>query len=385
MNGPLLTAAEVQSATDYIQNKLFYPATGLLYDRPVTNLAHFPTPAECGANDPNPCGYGGGMEDCMISGATMIEALLLQWEKEGELSPLLHPLVAGLLRCAESGKDGFLPRGLCPADGKSHYMDSSRDQYTMFLYALWRYFETPLCTDEEKSRIRAAVLRLARRAKENVTPENGYDLLREDGGRTLATTMWGPTLGNHEVHRLPAFYAAAYLVSGKEEWRQEYLALREEAMARALPMRERYYHLYTLQQMQASLALCKAADPEWTAKYDALMTAVAAYAEAQVDKVAEKIAARDNFNQIHGDFRTFPLRQQAAPNEFGVYQNRDPGDTDSFYLLQDAPNILITCRMAGLTPSEDALRLCREAFRRIDFATHHRATPIHFLNAHFQL
>ena len=383
----LLTPREVYTARDYIRNQLLYPDTGLLYDRPVNRLHHFPTPLECKNSDPNPCGYGGGMEDCMISGATMLEACLLQQEKEKSENPMAHLLVEGMLRCAAQGKDGFLPRGLCPTDGKSHYMDSSRDQYTMFIYALLRYRDSKYCTPRECWQIADAIVAIARRAEANVTPENGFDLLREDGGRSLATTLWGPTLGNHEVHRLPMIYAAAFAVSGEAKWKERYQQLRSEAYVRATPMQPRYYHLYTLQQMQASLYVCRMVDtdPKWQSRYTGLMEQVANYAETQVDKVAKKLDEGHDFNMIHGDFRAFPLVEQKTNNEFGVYQNRDPGDTNSFYLLQDAPNIVIVCRMAGRAPSPEALALYRNAFERIDFATHHRATPIHFLNAHYQL
>ncbi len=372
-----------QKAWEYIQDRLFYPPTRLLYDRPVNTLDHFPTPNECAANDPNPCGYGTGMEDCMISGATMLETCLLQPATK-DSAAFAHQLADGLLRCAESAKSaGFLPRGLTPVDGKSHYIDSSRDQYTMFLYAMHLYQNSALCTDTDRRRIRTAILAMANRAKTNVTPENGYDLLREDGGRSLCSVIWGERIDNHEAHRLPMFYAAAYEVSGDKEWLERYLALRQDAMQQALPMKERYYHLYTLQQMLASLTVCRDIDPDpaWKAQYATLMQTVATYALSQVPNVEQKLRSRDNFNLIHGDFRRFPLREQTAPNEFKVYQNRDPGDTDSFYLLQDAPNIVIACRMAGLTPSPQALALCRYAFSLIDFDSHHRATPIHFLNA----
>ena len=164
-----------------------------------------------------------------------------------------------------------LPRSVILQDGEGHYIDSSRDQYTMFVYGAYRYVHSDICESREREALARVLTGFARRAEQNVTKENGYDLRRDDGGNSLNCVMWGNELGNHEYCRLPAIYLAAWDISGEEHWLELYRKIREEAYRKSLPMTE-YWHLYTLQQMQAALYVCREADPDWgwKQKYDVL-------------------------------------------------------------------------------------------------------------------
>ena len=129
-----------EEAYSFIASKLFFEKNGLIYDHIIVGREEeFPTPEEIARIFPNPCGYSTGMEDCMLSGGTMIDVCLIKYERDGdeEAAIFAKKLVKGLLKCAFSAKtEGFLPRGVCPADGKSHYPDSSRDQYTLFAFGM---------------------------------------------------------------------------------------------------------------------------------------------------------------------------------------------------------------------------------------------------------
>ena len=117
------------------KTKLFYDF--LSEDTPDGAISHLPTPEMIARQVPNPCGWGTGMEDSVLNGGVMLEALIALYQRTGEASilPALHEVAEGLLACAQvSGQEGFLARSLSPADGESHYSNSSRDQYTHWVY-----------------------------------------------------------------------------------------------------------------------------------------------------------------------------------------------------------------------------------------------------------
>ena len=116
----------IDKAFLYVRDNLFSEKTCLIYDHIVNGREdEFPTPSEIGELYPNPCGYTTGMEDGMISGGTMLDACLLKYERENDpaAAEFSRKLVCGMLNCAESAKtEGFLPRAVSPADGKSLYV-----------------------------------------------------------------------------------------------------------------------------------------------------------------------------------------------------------------------------------------------------------------------
>ena len=230
----------MEDAFEYVRYRLFSEKTCLIYDHVIRGReAELPTVKEILTAFPDPCGYSTGMEDGMINGATMLDACLIKYEREKDeaAAKFAKKIVQGMLDCASSAKsEGFLPRGVSIEDGKTHYPDSSRDQYTMFAFGMHRYMTSALCSASERERIAKITVAIARRAEKNVIPENNYDMLTDDGGPTLVTTMWGDTLRNHEYMRLPMLYLIAYEASGDEYWRKKYEAIREEAYRKSLPM-----------------------------------------------------------------------------------------------------------------------------------------------------
>ncbi|MEI3005224.1 MAG: hypothetical protein V8T87_11475 [Victivallales bacterium] len=47
-----------------------------------------------------------------------------------------------MIRCGTvHGQDGFIARGISPHDGKSCYSNSSRDQFTLAVYGMWRFLK----------------------------------------------------------------------------------------------------------------------------------------------------------------------------------------------------------------------------------------------------
>lgn len=164
-----------------------------------------PAPEQIRADYPNACGWGTGMEDSVLSGGSAADALIALYRATGNkaIKPMLDELFRGLFACAEAdGDSGFVARSLSPEDGKSFYCNSSRDQYTHYVYAAVRFYDSELSDEMQKETVRRTLVNLAKKCLREVTPENGYMLLRADGKESLVNTMWG-NLGPHEFLRLP--------------------------------------------------------------------------------------------------------------------------------------------------------------------------------------
>lgn len=380
---------DINAAWDYIETRLYNPITHLLYDRTISNINDFPTAEECRRSWPNPCGYGTNMDDCMINAGTMLSACVGRYEAFGEDSvfKFADNIVEGMIGCANAAHtEGFLPRGVSPVDGKSHYIDSSRDQYTMFLYGAHRYLNSELCTEDKRKRLADIIVKIAKRAEKNVVPETGFDLLRDDGGKSLNNIMWGPSLGSHEMCRLPMIYITAWEYSGDLHWLELYKNIREEAITRSLPLRG-YGQLYTMQQMQASLRVCYDLDPDvqWREKYLPVMKSVADYVTNKVKLLRSRLPGRNDYSTSYIPFRELPLKKQDIKSEF-EFMTPEHSDSETFWLLQDAAIVLIVSKMMpNYIITDEALEFYREAFSKIDISSFTRALPIHFTDAYFSV
>ena len=327
----------------------------------------------------------------MINGATMLDACLIQYERENDCAAaeFAKKIVKGMLDCAFSAKsEGFLPRGVSIEDGKTHYPDSSRDQYTMFAFGMHRYLASALCGAEERERIARATVAIARRAEKNVTFENNYDLLTDDGGPTLVTTMWGDTLRNHEFLRLPMLYLVAYEASGDDHWLKKYLEIRREAYEKSLPMGN-YWALYTLQQMQASILVCYDLESEeiWRSRYLSLMNRVADYAEGMMDKIRGKLESHSAYNLPQPSFRTLAMTPSPGFVKIGYKDalSARRADMYDFFALQDCAQLSIVTKLVPNRQTSDrVMRLLGDAFEKIDLSVHERNLPLFFIDGYYR-
>ncbi len=387
----------IKAAFDYVESRLFIPATGMLCDFAGHFPAHFsedspsyaalPTAEECKKAFPNPAGYATGIEDGTLSGGTMLDAAVTLYEKTGNTraAAFARKLTHGLLSCAEAAQHpGFIPRGLCPEDGKSHYIDTSRDQYTLFAFGLHRFLGTDLPSADDRRRIARAAEATARRAERNMTAENGYDMLNEVGGKTLVTTLWGDTLGNHEAVRLPALYLFAYEATGDAHWLSRYRTLREEGLSHCLPMTD-YWALYTLHQMQASLRLCFDVDPDtdFRARILSVMETVAHYTEGLVPQLCAKLKAPDAYNRPQQGFRSYELQSLPAYAAIGIHAVKPhrPDEADYFVFQSMADLLLVPSLIPSYGASPQTVQAFEHAFRMIDFEKHERNLPVYYLCA----
>ncbi len=117
---------------------------------------------------------------------------------------------------------GFVPRGPHP-DGKSYYRNSSMDQHTTFVYALWRYHHSPLATEEDKRFIADELDSVARRLE-----QYDWGIRVEDGSRQAHVGFSWLQLTRTGATVLLAVVAAVADVTGDEHWRDLYQELGAE-------------------------------------------------------------------------------------------------------------------------------------------------------------
>ncbi|MBR2973342.1 MAG: hypothetical protein IKC41_03915 [Clostridia bacterium] len=243
-------------AWETVFKRFYCEETKLLYDY-VTDVAkrgfdHLPTPEEIAVCLPNPRGWGTGMEDSALNGSCLLEALLSAYAlcKDQKLKALAKDIAEGLLSLEQKG---FVARSISPKDKKSFYPESSRDQYTHYVYALFSYFKSELCDAEIKEKIKDSLVRIAKKCERDITTENDFQMLRFDGKIGIVGKMWG-AVSPHEWLRLPMFYMAAYQVSGDKHFKELYESIVHEALENSfLPMKK--MRSYCLLQMQYSMRL----------------------------------------------------------------------------------------------------------------------------------
>ncbi|MBC8601371.1 hypothetical protein H8784_06500 [Parabacteroides acidifaciens] len=242
--------------------KFYHPSTNLFYDyissyEKGEELSHLPSVQEVNRQYPNPCGYGTGMEDCMILTGTMLDALVDRYKitADEKLKEYASAVLRGIAKSSLiENAPGFVARGLCVEDGKSFYINSSRDQYTHCVYGLWKYYKSSMPSDGAKDTIRLILSNIANRMIQNVTPEHNYDFLRMDNKPCPLgiCKMWN--VQSHEAARLPMFYAAAWDVTGKKAYYELYRKYVYDAVVQSEAI-EKNHSAYVFVQMLYSFDL----------------------------------------------------------------------------------------------------------------------------------
>jgi len=152
----------MKNAWNFVWNRLFDPQTCMFYNytvghEPDAAVRYLPEPELIQRLIPNPGGYGTGMEDCMLNAGLIMDAVIARYEATGD--DAMREYAAKIYRGMEldatvSPQKGFLPRGVSPVDCQSHYIDTSRDQYTNWFYAAYRLYFSALSTEAQKESIR---------------------------------------------------------------------------------------------------------------------------------------------------------------------------------------------------------------------------------------
>ena len=249
-------------AEEILWSRFYSPKTHLFYDYITSyekgkELAHLPQPDEVARQFPNPCGYGTGMEDCMISAGVMMTAVLNRYkcDKYKEGPRRAKAIFLGIERSVQSVPgEGFVARGFSPYAPNLFYFNSSRDQVTHAVMAMWEYYRSNLPNKRIKARIRKNIKDVADRMRRNVTPENDYDFLQADGSPCTYKICKMEYVQPHEAARLAMIYAAAWDVTGDETyyrlWREKIRTAAEGSLHPSPGTTT-----YALLQMQESIAL----------------------------------------------------------------------------------------------------------------------------------
>lgn len=219
--------------------------------------------------------YGYGLEDCAIMGGVALSALCDQYLVTGDksLKEDARKLARGLVNLATvHGVKGFVARGICVEDGKSVCALSSIDQHTHCLHGLWRYWNSPLFDPALKDDIVRVVSEVADRMTAQVTEENDWSFQQAVGNGTTRGICKMRFNLPHEGARLAMFYAVAWDISRKEEYRALWRRHVDEGLSNSMRLAtqdldsiargySRWLMDYALLQMQTSLEVLLALAP----------------------------------------------------------------------------------------------------------------------------
>lgn len=352
----------MEKAWEFILNNFFCEKTNLFYDYLVKEYieqltGHLPSADDIINQNPNPCGWGTGMEDSTLSAGSMLDAVVARYNATKDISMklLADKIFDGMMRCVVDLDEGFIARSVSPIDGKSFYYDTSRDQFTHWVYGGLRYYNSELADCEQKESIKKVIIAVAKRLERNVTAENNYNLLRYDNKESIAGKMWG-VLNKHEYFRLPFFYISAWHVSGDIYWYNLYMKYRDEAFEKTCEEFDaKSYGLrcYPVLQMQYSLRAAFDIDPDadFKEKCKSFMTKVANYYEDFTVFESQRVCTEINSDYYYYQYKAWNAVDKRIDGVFGDREYRNPAQSErrenrGFYYIRnvgEAASIIALC------------------------------------------
>ena len=387
----------MEKTWNFIWNHLYDERTGMFYNHLAGDAKkasqYLPEPAMIAALIPNPGGYGTGMEDCMLNAGLMMDAVIARYEASGEesMGEYADSICRGLILDATvSPQRGFLPRGVSPEDCRSHYIDTSRDQYTNWFYAAYRLYYSPLCSEKRKEEIRGCLTAFAEKFEAEITEENDWNFLREDGRIGVVGKMWGD-IHPHEYLRLPMLYLLTWKTTGEEHWRSKYLEYRDCAVEKSCDYNPFSEPSYATLQMQFSMRLVYDLDddPQVRGALLEIMRKLAEIYEKAAVRQAEDLMKPERKEWLEIPYK---LWQASKFRYAGVYGNMgyfvpEPSDFrehQSYYPLRAVgEGISIAAVCPGWKVSADSVsRLCEMA-DYVDYEKHRTCAPIALLEAYW--
>lgn len=290
----------IQQGWNFVFEKLFFQKTKLIYDYRTSEeengaICHLPTKEEILRSYPNPCGWYTGMEDSDINGCMMMDAALKRYEvaRDESIKKYANDLYEGLMANATvSSVKGFLARARHPEDGITHYINSSRDQYTHWIDTMTRFYFSEHSSESQRKDIRRVIVEFAKKAEREVTAENNYSLLDEEGYPGLVGYMYGDNVWEHESCRLGMFYMSAYVITGELHWLEMYHSIRDWGIEKAERIQLDFnYAGFALMQMQISLRFLYdyETDCAYKQRYSSVMKAVANRMQAYLSDTKEYV------------------------------------------------------------------------------------------------
>ena len=370
-----------KTAWETVFSRFFCPDTNLFYDFVIDDennaWHHLPTPDDINASVPNPCGWGTGMEDSSLNGGSALDALVSAYKLIGDekIKTCADSVFQGLLSCVKDS--GFVARSLSPFDKKSHYIESSRDQYTHLIYGFLRFFDSPGCQKEQKAEIKRALSKIAEKCLKEVTAENGYHLTRADGSIGIVCKMWDGVAA-HEILRLPMFYLAAYHVTDNEKYKKEYLKYVDEAVEGSLYYRPDAMRCYCSLQMQSSLRIvydyCD--DDKLKEKMLTVMKRIADYGVKKATDNSKEFCKPEHREDLNYRFRKWNGVEARNMGVFGGFEYINPAqserkDNKAFYPVREVAEGAI---MAAICPhyrvTEELLTAVENMAEAINYKRH---------------
>ena len=359
-----------QEAWRASRERFYDERTHLFYDYvcsydPNQRLAKLPTPNEIGRQYPNRNGWGTGMEDCAISGGVMLSMICDRFAATGDagLRPFAEKVFAGMVLLGTlSPSEGFVIRGVCPTDGRSHYSESSRDQYTWYAYGLWRYYRSSLSRPAEQATMRRTITAICARLERNVVAANDYHIGREDGTFDgIVDKMWENAA--HEVARLPMIYAIGADLTGERRWRELARRFSPEAAAKSKEPSTKIAYALLQQQISLEALYLLEESPELKRQWLEAMRLVAGRAEVFLSRCREY--RPPDAKVIDLDWRTWPLRGSMG---YQVPTRPDLGANDNRTVREPAEAVLVQllCPQPSLTPAQ--LALMKQMIAQVDYA-----------------
>ncbi|MBE6704038.1 MAG: hypothetical protein E7583_02130 [Ruminococcaceae bacterium] len=389
---------DIDKIEDYIWNNLYCDKTNLFYDfrtskEKDSHIVNLPLPEYISSQVPNPCGYGTGMEDSSLNGGIMLDSTVAAYEVTGDdkYREQAVKIYSGLRLCAEAhGYPGYIARSVSPIDKESVYLDSSRDQYTNWVFGAYRYYRSGFATAEHKASIAKAIVGIAQKHEREVTPENNYCLLRPDGKHGRVLGMWG-NIEPHEFLRMPMIYLAAFYVSDDIHWKEMYLKYRQEALERSFEIDcSKLWHAYCSLQMQYSVRLLYELDEDehYRAEYKRLMCKVADYYVQRIVSECEDLVSGKSGVDLCASYGVWNKLQARFTGFIGGYAYYNPTHpkeaADAFYALRDIGNSAQVIALAGNAEQRilDAVISVADA---IDTENHFTGGPIDLYGAYWYL
>ena len=327
----------IQKAWSTALERFFCPDTDLFYEFVYDDTSkawnELPTLENIADAYPNPCGWGTGMEDSVMNTSTALDTLVCaeRLGRGSDVKGLADRFFDGLMRCTASEKNkGFVARSVSPIDGKSHYIESSRDQYTHLVYSFLNFYFSPLSSPDRKDSARSVLSAVAEKCIREVIPENEYNMLREDGTIGKVNKMWGD-IGAHEWMRLPMFYLAAYAVTEDRKYKELYDKYRDKALENSLSHDPEKSRCYCSLQMQLSLRAVYDYDTDKAFRSELLnlMKSLAQYGEKKSIQNSKEFSDPKRSDEVNYRFCPWNKRHLIYCDEFGGYKYYSSGQTES--------------------------------------------------------
>lgn len=384
---------------NFVWDKLYDNRTGMFYNHLAGDDAHatkyLPEPEMIRQLIPNPAGYGTGMEDCMLNAGIMMDAVVSRYEATADptMRGYAERIYRGMvLDATVSSQKGFLPRGVSPADGRSHYIDTSRDQYTNWWFGAYRFYFSDLSDEDKKAELRRCLTAMAEKFEAEVTEENDWNFLREDGQIGMVGKMWG-ALHPHEYLRLPMLYLLTWKTTADAHWKELYLRYRDEAIEKTMDFVPLSGASYVGLQLQYSLNMVYHLEdsPEIQQKLRFMMQKMAEPYETMAIRQIQNLMTEEGAAWLRIPYtvwKTAKFRYAGYVGGYGYFvpEPSDFREHQAYYPLRAVgEGIAIAALCPGYRVSDAALDKLYEMADFVDYSQHRTCAPIALLDGYWRI